>query len=34
VQIMKSGYEEFGQQVVMPSTNGDFFALLRRELNT
>ncbi len=34
VQIMKSGYEEFGQQLVLPNADGDFYALLRRELNT
>ena len=34
VQVMKSGYEEFGQQLVMPAADGDFYALLRRELNT
>jgi len=33
VQIMLNGYEEFGQQVTMPTANGNFTALLKQELN-
>jgi hypothetical protein len=33
IQIMKSGYEEFGQSTVMPSIDGAFYALLTADLN-
>jgi hypothetical protein len=33
LQIMKSGYEEFGQQITLPSVNGNFTALLKQETN-
>ena len=33
IQIMQSGYEEFGQQILMDS-NKSFYALLVRDLNT
>ena len=33
IQIMKSGYEEFGQQTTVPSVDGGFVALLKAELN-
>jgi hypothetical protein len=33
IQIMLAGYEEFGQQVTMPSASGGFYALLKKELN-
>jgi hypothetical protein len=33
IQIMLAGYEEFGQQVTMPTANGSFYALLKKELN-
>lgn len=33
VQIMKSGYEEFGLQTTMPTTDGGFYALLSQDLN-
>lgn len=34
IQIMKSGYEEFGQQLTIPSSNGNFTALLNIDTNT
>lgn len=33
IQIMKSGYEEFGQQITMPTANGSFYALLSADIN-
>ncbi len=33
IQIMLSGYEEFGQQLTMPSVDGSFTALLEADLN-
>jgi hypothetical protein len=33
IQIMLPGYEEFGQQTTMPSTDGSFVALLKAESN-
>jgi hypothetical protein len=33
IQIMKSGYVEFGQQFTMPTSNGSFFANLQQDLN-
>ncbi len=33
IQIMLDGYEEFGQQVVMPGANSGFTALLKKDLN-
>ena len=33
IQIMLSGYEEFGQSFTMPSSDGDFTALLQADLN-
>ena len=33
IQILKSGYEEFGQQYTMPSSSGDFYANLKVDTN-
>jgi len=33
IQIMLAGYEEFGQEITMPSASGGFTALLKKELN-
>jgi hypothetical protein len=33
IQIMKAGYEEFGQRYTMPTTDASFYALLARDLN-
>jgi hypothetical protein len=33
IQIMLAGYVEFGQQVTMPTANGSFTALLKKEEN-
>ena len=33
VQIMLAGYEEYGVQTQMPTANGSFVALLKKELN-
>jgi hypothetical protein len=33
IQIMLAGYEEFGQQITMPSSNGGFTALLKLDTN-
>jgi hypothetical protein len=34
IQIMQDGYEEFGQQTIVPSSNGSFYALMTAELNS
>jgi len=33
IQILKDGYEEFGQQITMPTSNGSFYALLKVDTN-
>ncbi len=33
IQIMLDGYEEFGLQTTMPSSDGDLVAILKKELN-
>jgi len=33
IQIMLSGYEEYGQQVVVPATDSGLYALLHQDLN-
>jgi hypothetical protein len=33
IQIMLDGYEEFGQQTTMPTSNGGYYALLEKETN-
>jgi hypothetical protein len=33
IQIMKTGYEEFGQRYTIPTADASFYALLTRDLN-
>jgi hypothetical protein len=33
IQILKDGFIEFGQQITIPDTNGNFFPVLREESN-